>query len=53
MPLATQPSAPTAVWRLATIRKPDAARAIVQGNRGWVDARLTNLGIKVRADLAQ
>lgn len=55
--LAMQPSAPTDVWRLswrlATIRKLDAARVIAQGNRGWVDARLTDLGIKVRADLAQ
>ena len=55
--LAMQPATPTDVWRLSwhlkTIRKLDAARVIAQGQRGWVDARLTDLGIQVRADLAQ
>ena len=55
--LAMQPSGTTDVWRLswrlATIRKLDAARVIAQGQRGWVDARLTDLGIQVRQDLAQ
>ena len=55
--LAMQPAIPTDVWRLswrlATIRKLDAARMIAKGQRGWVDARLTDLGIQVRADLAQ
>lgn len=55
--LAMSPAKPTDVWRLswrlATIRKLDAARVIAQGQRGWVDARLTELGLQVRADLAQ
>ena len=55
--LAMHPATPTDVWRLswrlATIRKLDAARVIAKGQRGWVDARLTDLGIQVRADLAQ
>lgn len=53
--LAMSPAKPTDVWRLswrlATIRKLDAARVIAQGQRGWVDAQLTDLGLKVRADL--
>ena len=55
--LAMDPAIPTDVWRLswrlATIRKLDAARVIAQGRRGWVDAHLTDLGIEVRAGLSQ
>jgi hypothetical protein len=55
--LAMQPAKPTDVWRLswrlATIRKLDAARVIAQGQRGWVDAQLTDLGLQVRAGLTQ
>lgn len=55
--LAMSPAKPTDVWRLssrlATIRKLDAARVITKGQRGWVDAQLTDLGLQVRADLAQ
>lgn len=55
--LAMQPSTPTDVWRLSwrlkNLSKLTAVRVIEPGQRGWVDARLTDLGIQVRADLAR
>jgi hypothetical protein len=55
--LAMQPSTPADVWRLSwklhTLCKLDAARVIAKGKRGWVDGRLTDLGIQVRNDLVQ
>ena len=55
--LAMQPSRPADVWRLSwrlkNLAKLTAVRVIEPGKRGWVDARLTDLGIQVRADLAR
>ena len=53
--LSMQPSKPTDVWRLAwklnTVQGLDAQKIIARGQRGWIDAQLTEYGQEVRAQL--
>ena len=53
--LSMHPTRPTDVWRLAwklnTVQGLDAQKIIARGQRGWIDAQLTEYGQEIRAQL--